>query len=316
MRLISQRLLGPSLRRQFSSMKGPLIVLCLLMAPVLAWAATEEAICANAPVIFCDNFEDRATGNGDLTTNKGGKTIGWGGGSAVPGAGSANAIDPSGTGGYGGAAKVYAGSRGLEYRYVAATGQFATGPGYMTRSFSNIRELYFRYYHRFSNPWTFSPGATKGFETGINISPGQSMYNWWSENGQTQLKQFAQNDSNSPSQRFVGNVNGGTYTPGLNQWYCWEIHIIYNTTPTGTDGLVEAWVDDVLRYSYPNVNINNPVALMNGMILSGYWNQSTPDNACEPHCWTHPEMFRWFDNFVISTARIGCLSGTPLPPPS
>src|SRR5262249_17094234 len=56
-------------------------VLFLLLSAGITSAAP-EAICSDPNVLFCDNFEDRDVGNGDFSTNKGGKTLGWGVGDA------------------------------------------------------------------------------------------------------------------------------------------------------------------------------------------------------------------------------------------
>src|SRR5262249_3572677 len=59
-------------------------VLFLVLSAGIASAAP-EAICSDPNVIFCDNFDDRAIGTDDLTTSKGGKTLGWGVSPQVPG---------------------------------------------------------------------------------------------------------------------------------------------------------------------------------------------------------------------------------------
>jgi len=258
------------------------------------WGAApdqQEDICTNAAVIMCENWEDRALGTSDLGRAKY-KNPGWL--TTLPQTGM-TVIDAS-------SGNVYNGNRGLQFRYL----QNEEFPGQMeTVSPNDYPTLYWRYYTRFSSNWKFSSIGTKGFET--VTQGGQSVYAWWNGAGFTdanELAQYTQNVSNPVAYR--GNVNGGPFiiTPG--QWYCLELRVTYNTG--ASNGTIQFWVDDVLRADHPNIKVESPAGMtIEGWILSTYWNMPG----------THPLMYRWFDNFVISRERIGCLSRdttTPAPP--
>src|SRR5262245_43450266 len=54
----------------------------LLVSAATVQALTEEAVCSDPNVLFCDNFNDRALTNdirssGNFNQNLGGKTTGW-----------------------------------------------------------------------------------------------------------------------------------------------------------------------------------------------------------------------------------------------
>jgi len=268
----------------------PVAALMIAMATLSpAWAAApdgQEDICSSPAVIFCDNFENRATGFNDMARPIY-KNPGWG----QPGLGNEITVINASSG------NVYNGTRGVQFYYPASTTE--TGLGFMAiEGWNNETDLYFRYYHKFSANWRFSDIATKGFETLINHSPGQSMYNWWSS-GDTEVKHFAQNVGIV----YSANVNGGEFRPQLDRWYCWEIRVKYNSG--SSNGILEAWVDGVQRWNYQNVALDSPGTTMLGFLVSGYWNR--PSGG-------YPTMYRWFDNFVVSRQRIGCLSTDTTPP--
>jgi hypothetical protein len=260
------------------------------------WAAApdgQENICTNAAVIFCDNFEARALGSSDL--NHATYKSGWNQSEF-----SNETVVDSSSGG------VYDGNHALQFRYPAST----DGIGYMEIQFpGSYRELYFRWYQKWSTNFKFSAIATKGAETLVNGgATGQSMYFMWNNWGDGSISHFAQNTGGG--REFSANVNGGDWKPTLGQWYCVEQHFKYNAS--GNDGIVEGWVDGVQRWNYPNVNLDNNGTVMIGMLLSGYWNNSTGSEG-NPGGTSHPLMYRWHDNVVISTQRIGCLGATPPP---
>lgn len=267
-----------------------LLLLTLMISS--AWAAApdgQEDICATSAVIFCDNFEARSIGSGDLgrITYK----SGW----ALSEFTNLTVIDAS-------SGNTYSGTRALQFRYPAST----DGIGFMQPNFSGTyQDLYFRWYQKWSANFQFSPIATKGAETTVSGgASGQSMYFLWNNWGDGEISHYAQN----VTREFSANTNGGTWSPTLGQWYCVEERFRYNTN--GANGIVEGWIDNVKRWDYPNVQLDNNGTVINGMVLSGYWNNSTGSQG-NPAGVAHPLMSRWHDNFVISTQRIGCLGSAP-----
>lgn len=275
------------------------VLIAIIASTGAVWAAApdgQEDICSSSAVIFCDNFEARDTGSGDL-----GRAIYKNSGMQPSDANNITVTsNPSG---------VFQGSRALQFRYPAGGG----GVGYINPSLgAAYSELYVRWYTKWSSSFIFSPIATK------NISldtPGlQVYYIGWAQWGNT-IKQYDQ----ATDMIYNGNLNGGNLTPTLDQWYCFEFHFKLNSTPSTADGILEGWIDDVKRWNYTGQILDTRAtasAKVTGFLISGYWNCLGPSFDCTQPQDQHPLMYRWVDNLVISTQRVGCLSGTPPPPPT
>jgi hypothetical protein len=88
------------------------------------------------------------------------------------------------------------------------------------------------------------------------------------------------------------------------RWYCVEGHVKLNT-PSASDGVFEFWIDDTLQAGSYNLNWHgnwnaDPANMaINAVFFENYWNAGSP-----------VEQERYFDNLVISTARIGCACQT------
>lgn len=88
------------------------------------------------------------------------------------------------------------------------------------------------------------------------------------------------------------------------RWYCVEGHVRLNT-PSVNDGVFEFWIDDTLQAGSYNLNWHgnwnaDPANMaINAVFFENYWNAGSP-----------VEQERYFDNLVISTARIGCACQT------
>ncbi|MGH3116728.1 MAG: IPT/TIG domain-containing protein [Gaiellales bacterium] len=278
-------------KKRNTPMVSLLVVLIAIGAWITpAWAAApdgQEDICTSPAVIFCDNFESRSLGFGDLVRGTF-KNSGWSPSAFY----SHMAISDTPAG-------VYEGRRALQFRYPAGAG----GIGFMGTFFPTpYRTLYFRWYQKWSDAFTFSPVATKGAI--LNTATGQSLYVWWNNWGDGLLSQWA----NSTVTELEANLNGA-FAPARDRWYCLEMRVTMNTA-ANADGYVQAWVDGVQHWEHPNVLLDSfqPNA-MTSWLLTGYWN--CLDTSCNAPEDQHPLMYRWHDNFVISTERIGCLSATP-----
>jgi len=268
--------------------------MAVTLSPAAAWAAQEE-ICNSAAVIFCDNFEDRAPGASSLyVPGPGLKSPPWGDGSANNDAANIQVIDVSTNPG-----GVFQGSRALQLHYPAST----DGVGFLNPSFpSAYSEVYLRFYTKWGSTFQFSTTATKDISF-TNTSPiPQSFYIFWGHFG-PDIKMYNQDTDTV----YPPNVGGGVFNATLNQWYCFEFHYKLETSAGAGNGILEAWIDGVRRWNYTGQNLGYPGALAasaaTGFLLSGYWNTAQ----------FHPEMYRWHDNFVASTQRIGCISGTASP---
>jgi hypothetical protein len=286
----------------------------LWTASVLAAAPDgQEDICTSPAVFFCDNFEARALGTGDLSRTTY-KNNGWSQSSLS----SPLVINT----------EHFDGSNALDM----VTPQNSASGGYMSASFPNnasFSTVYWRWYSKYSSNYVWSPVATKHNETFTCCFNGQfgglggavqdnGWFNFTSNTGaRTPVMTyiFANNNTNpyfTQNQNVLSQLN-------VNQWYCFEVRVTQNTCPTCTDGYVQGWIDGVQRIEFPNVNvtpISNPVT--NGFFVASYWNCDANENCTSNPQYNHPTIHRYMDNLVGSTQRIGCLgspsSAAPSPP--
>lgn len=98
---------------------------------------------------------------------------------------------------------------------------------------------------------------------------------------------------------WLGKADGKTqvYAPeNRGVWFCVEVHMKLNT-PARSDGVLEFWVDGVPQARKDNLNWRGAYTGygINAVTLEGWVNGGAPQN-----------QNRYFDNFVVSTRRIGC----------
>jgi len=87
-------------------------------------------------------------------------------------------------------------------------------------------------------------------------------------------------------------------TSNIDRWVCFEMEVLLNT-PGKQDGLYRMWADDSLIVERLNVDLRGSESyLINEVMLDCYWNGGSPK-----------EQNRYFDNFVISTQKIGPVGG-------
>ena len=85
------------------------------------------------------------------------------------------------------------------------------------------------------------------------------------------------------------------------QWYCIEAHAKLNTSGVA-NGIHEFWINGNLEASRSDLNwIGTWTGYgINAVLLEAYWN-----------AWSPAMQERYFDDFVISTQRIGCTAAAP-----
>jgi hypothetical protein len=290
-----------------------LLTLLLALAPVaLASAQTgnEEAICRNDPnVFFCDNFEDRAVGPVRNDAGPRYKHKGW----STSAPDSPDVIT----------SEHFTGSKSLRM----TTYQNQTGGGFITSQFPvSSRTLYYRWYEKYSPNYVWSPIATKHNESDADFETDVGLFNFVGNQGFKQpvftfvYRKQCWDSGITQGCWFRPNANGGFAQYNVNQWYCHEVHMTLNTASAATDGTLQAWIDGVLYWDYPNVNLkgygHSGQVLNNtrhtGTLIPSYWNCNN-DGDCTGPGQAHPTIYRYIDNIVASTARIGCLGGQPPP---
>jgi hypothetical protein len=281
--------------------------MAIAVSTTVAWAVApdlQEEICNNPAVIFCDNFEARALGSGDLQRPTF-KNSGW------------PTNNPADITVINTPANVFNGTRALQFHYPAGGG----GIGFTNPQLGGTyRTVYIRWYAKWSSSYQFSPIATK--HVMLLTGSGSSEYIFWAASSGTlnpapistqPLLTFAQF---SPTSSTYWANRTGDFVPVADRWYCLEMRVTQNTTATSTDGYLQGWVDGVQHWEYPNQLLDNRLPnLISSFDLSGYWNCLGPTFGCTLPGDQHPLMYRWHDNFVVSTQRIGCLTDTAPPAP-
>lgn len=98
---------------------------------------------------------------------------------------------------------------------------------------------------------------------------------------------------------FMGGQSGTnqiTSVPEVGLWHCVEGYVKLNTIGVA-DGVETTWIDGVQDVNQTGMNWRSSYNGygINAISLEGIWNGGAPANQS-----------RWYDNFVISTTRIGC----------
>ena len=99
--------------------------------------------------------------------------------------------------------------------------------------------------------------------------------------------------------RWLGSTRGAAAIFGpssVGAWHCVEVHVKLNTGGA-SNGVFEVRIDGSVDASQTSLNwIGNYTAYgLNSILIENYWNNGSPAN-----------QERYFDDFVVSTAPIGC----------
>jgi hypothetical protein len=103
--------------------------------------------------------------------------------------------------------------------------------------------------------------------------------------------------------RWLGIARGTTPifdSAHVGNWYCVEVRARLND-PLQSNGVFEMWIDEQLDAQRTGLNWLGAFDLygINALFLENYWNEGSPQ-----------AQERYFDNFVVSTQRIGCGSSS------
>ena len=256
--------------------------------------------CASAPAewIWCDDFEQDRTANyfeGSL--------------SPVPGAGIAGSA---------GTVNQYtAGNSGAGGLKVAFGRTPSTYFAPVDAGTADYRDIYWRMYLRHPSNWN-GGGADKlsraTIMAGSNWAQAMIGHVWSGSDpgaganylgmdpasgtdasGVLQTTQY----NDFANLRWLGWQRGTTPlfdSAHLGQWHCVEAHVRLNDSGAN-NGVFELWVNGNLEASHIDLNwVGNYNAYgINAVFIENYWNATSP-----------VDQARNFDNFVVSTARIGC----------
>jgi len=89
-------------------------------------------------------------------------------------------------------------------------------------------------------------------------------------------------------------------TDNADKWFCIEAHVRLND-PGQSNGVQEFWINGNLETRRTGLNFVDTYSDygINAVYLENYWNAGSPKL-----------QERYFDSFVVSTKRIGCLCAT------
>jgi len=282
-------------------------------------------------VIFCDNFDQRALGSGDLGRGTykapSGRQL-----ANFPPGGSIEVVNSPGT--------FFSAPNAAEITYPA--GENGGGP-FMSAYFTQFfQEVYYRWYVKWSANYVWSDQGTKGWGAGY-ASTGKGVNLLGRDGRAGPLTIYATQgvvptDTCFTALGYIGQVAAYELCPNLlddsfvttNTWYCFEVHIKMNSNQTTNqvdDGLAGAWIDGVKVLAHYNLNLDAVIPPGSERTIrliynAGGWNCSggsvaaqDGSNQCLPPnpINYHPLMYRWTDNYVVSTQRVGCLGSAPPP---
>lgn len=179
------------------------------------------------------------------------------------------------------------------------------------RNTEDFRDIYYRIYMKNQAGWQGSPAKLSRATVfaGPNWSQAMIAHLWSSgdyllvdpasgvdEYGNvvtTKYNDFA-------NLRWLGNKLGTTpiFDPGHDdRWYCIEAHVRLND-PGLSNGIQEFWIDGNLEARRDGLNfVGSYMGYgINAIFIENYWNAGSVKL-----------QERYFDNFVVSTERIGCM---------
>jgi hypothetical protein len=166
----------------------------------------------------------------------------------------------------------------------------------------DYEEAYLSYWVKFNDDFDFVLGGKlpgfRGSKSFIDRTGDFSARLMWRENGQVEFYTHMAHERD----RWWWNTEGfqAKFVPG--QWHHIEMHYRLNS-PGNADGLMEGWLDGVKAAHYDAVEFRHAGesdVKLNKVFFSTFFGGSSGDrwNATK-------DEFAWFDDFVISTERIG-----------
>lgn len=189
---------------------------------------------------------------------------------------------------------------------------------YLSQDFQNI---YWRFYMMVDSTWVGNPQKTTRITVFSESDWSQAVIgHLWGDGSLGQLLDPASGTDPDPAStqvltsgyndfvnlRWLGILRGSTqvYSPAYrNRWVCVETHIKLNT-PGLLDGIFEYWIDDALEVNNNSLNWRSSYQDygLNAIFIENWHNTGVSQ-----------QQARFFDNFVVSTSRIGCYSEPPPP---
>ena len=181
------------------------------------------------------------------------------------------------------------------------------------------KEIYWRLYFKNQEGWTGagSDKLTRAFSFASSTSYAQAAFGhvWSGNSADPTTNKYLMIDPASGTDvngnlmtttyndfgdmRWLGSMVGQTPVfdaAHLGKWHCVEVHMKLNSAGL-SDGVLELWVDGNMEAQRTGLNyVGSAPYGINAVYFENYWNAGSPAN-----------QERYFDNIVVSTAKIGCL---------
>lgn len=255
--------------------------------------------------IWCDDFEsDAALGNSYFEVNRSNNFGVTTSGGAYGGNGALMATFLPGT--------EEAGNVKLGFGRSPVASKLATG--------RDFQEVYWRVYTKTSANWVGQPNklTRATIFSGSNWSQAAISHLWEDRldglglgldpvSGVSGSQVVTTRYNDFSNLRWLGKVNGTTqiYAPeNRERWTCVEVRMKLNT-PGAADGVAAFWVDSKLEAQRTDLDFRGSYSGygINAIMLENYKNGGFTQSQS-----------RYYDNFVVSTSRIGCGSVRPNAP--
>ncbi|HEX2958329.1 MAG TPA: hypothetical protein VHO70_15955 [Chitinispirillaceae bacterium] len=164
--------------------------------------------------------------------------------------------------------------------------------------------LFMRWYHKFENGFDGLPPKMARMRYRQRNGDWKSTYavHCWIDNGLVVADVTAKKSSQANNTGYlpIAKSNFSFKNPeNIGRWICFEMEVLLNK-PGAADGIYRIWADDSLIIERKNVDLRGSDSTpVNEVMLDCYWNGGSPK-----------AQNRYYDNFIISTKKIGPIQKT------
>ena len=164
--------------------------------------------------------------------------------------------------------------------------------------------VFARWYHKFEDGFAGFPPKVARIRYRPRSGDWKSIFavHFWIEDGEVVADVLARNSSQANDAGWLPIARSGFFLDdpeNAGRWICFEMEVKLNT-PGETDGLYRFWADDELIVERTGVDLRgNTNYKINEIMLDCYWNGGSPK-----------AQNRYYDDFVISTSKIGPINPT------
>jgi hypothetical protein len=165
--------------------------------------------------------------------------------------------------------------------------------------------VFMRWYHKFEAGFQGFPPKMARIRNRLRSGDWSSPYAvhcWLETDGVLALDVAATNSTQANSAGWLPIARTSfsfANAKNIGRWICFEMEVKLNT-PGAADGLYRLWADDSLIVQRTNVDLRGSLTnKINELMLDCYWNGGSPK-----------AQSRYYDNFVISTQKIGPVAST------